>query len=80
MKFCIYAVLYALAMHQCFPKTKMDAMKSFHDIYSNLQDPLSFLKAKVSTPKDISDEIVYNAYRFLLKLDQYIFELYSKKL
>ncbi len=78
MKFCIYAVLYALAMRQCFPKTKMDAMKNFREIYPDLQDPLFFLKAKVSASDDISDEIVYNAYRFLLKLDQHIFELYSK--
>ncbi len=78
MKFCIYAVLYALAMHQRFPKTKMDAMKIFHDVYPDLQDPLFFLEAKISAPEDISDEIVYNAYGFLLKLDQHIFDLYAK--
>lgn len=80
MKFCIYAVLYALAMNKLFPKTKLDAVKKFHNIYPDLQDPLFFLNAKVSTPEDISEEIVYNAYRFLLKLDRYIFELYSKGL
>ncbi|HUC31370.1 MAG TPA: nucleotidyltransferase domain-containing protein [Candidatus Paceibacterota bacterium] len=78
MKFCIYAVLYALAMHQYFPKTKMAAMKNFHDIYPDLQDPSFFLETKVSASGDISDEVIYNAYGFLLKLDQHIFELYSK--
>ncbi|MDR3582181.1 MAG: nucleotidyltransferase domain-containing protein [Candidatus Pacebacteria bacterium] len=78
MKFCIYAALYALAMYRRFPKTKIDAMKDFHDIYPDLQDPLFFLKAKISASEDISDEMVYNAYRFLFKLDQCIFELYSK--
>jgi len=77
MKFCIYAVLYALAMHSRFPKTKTEAMKIFCDIYPNLQDPSLFLRTKITARGDISDEIVYNAYAFLLKLDQSVFEFYS---
>ena len=79
MKFCIYAVLYALATHQLFPSNKTEAMKEFHGLYGDDMDPKDFLLNKVFSTESISDAIVHQAYNFLEKLDHIIFAAYLKK-
>jgi len=78
MKFCIYAVLYALAAYEIYPKTKVEAMKTFKEMFPELPDPQGFLDSKVHNASDISDTEIQHAYEFLVRIDQLIFQHLSQ--
>lgn len=73
MKFCLYAVLYALASENVYPKNKTEAMRIFRSMFPELSDPERFLNNKVLHTSTISDEEVHLAYEFLVQIDEQIF-------
>ena len=75
MKWCIYAVLYALSFKGILPKTKKEALQVFGKHYSIEIDPMLFLEAKVNN--NVTDDLVQKAYKFLSKLDIIVFEEYG---
>jgi len=78
MKWCIYAVLYALSSKGIVTKTKTEALELFPEYYSLDINPIIFLKAKKEN--NISDDLLEVAYKFLLQLDNKLFEDYKNGL
>jgi hypothetical protein len=77
MKWCIYGVTYFLAFHGKITKTKRDSLRFFEEKFSELGTPSKFLEAKLK--KDISDELIVEAYSFLSKLDKEVYKMWEKK-
>ncbi len=77
MKFCIYGVLYALAAKNIYPKTKKEALEIFSDYFTLDIDPSYFLEKKINF-ENISFADLKQAYHFLSRLDQELFNQYQR--
>ena len=75
MKWCIYAVLNALSFKGIITRTKTEAIEIFQEYYSMDINPAIFLKAKKEG--NISNELLAEAYEFLIKLDNQMFNEYG---
>lgn len=71
MKWCIYAVQYALAYKNIYPETKTEALNTFTEEYETTSDPHKFLNLKTSTEEIHMDQVM-EAYEFLTQIDTII--------
>jgi len=77
MKFCIYAVLYALASKNIYPKTKEEALKIFSTKFKLKIKPVIFLNKKIVGPDKIYKNDLTKAYIFLSELDKELYNQYK---
>lgn len=78
IKWCIYGSLYALASRGIFPSDRKSALKTFNNIFKPRINPLKFLNIKINKVDSITDQDIYEAYKFLNYLDAMIFKEYEK--
>jgi predicted nucleotidyltransferase len=77
IKYCLYAVMYALAFENIFPASRMIAYQSFTKDFNFSKDPMNFLNIKLNNPFEITDSNILEAYSFLANLDDEIFNRYK---
>lgn len=78
MKWCIYGVMYYLAFWEIYPKTRKQAMQSFHKMFCFKINPSIFLEHKSGHADNIKISDLNNAYDFLSELQSSILKEYRK--
>lgn len=78
MKFCVYAVLVALAFLGKYPKTRKEAFDLFYPLLKTKINPVCFFNKKTKSTDNISISDLNKALEFLSELDEKIYALYKQ--
>lgn len=79
MKWCIYSVMYFLAVNNCYPNGRAEALEIFDKKYSPPISSRIFLDLKLRSPDKITDKDLNLAFDFLAYMEEFICQLYQKE-